>query len=64
LGVPTDITHEEMERRWALFVEQKLVELKKQWGHRQVRTVFQEDSDTRSLNRDRRLRDREARLPR
>jgi hypothetical protein len=53
-----------MEQRWSLFLAHKLMELRDRAGHRQVRTLLQEDTDLTHMGRDARLRDREARLPR
>ena len=64
LNRPTNITVEEMEERWALFLAGKIADLERRWGHRQVRTVLQEDADVVRMGRDTRLRDREARMRR
>ena len=53
-----------MEEEWAVFLSDRIGGLARRFGHRQVKTLLQPDTDTIQYDRDRRSRCREQRLPR
>jgi hypothetical protein len=53
-----------MEERWVAFLSDRIAELTRRLGHRQVKTLFQPGTGTIEYRRELRNRSRENRLPR